>query len=63
MPWSLIAKLLGPGYHWMRTRKELEDAIVEAEKAGNNRAVEHLRIILARRDEVQFEKETPPKRG
>lgn len=63
MPWKLISRLLGNGFHWGKSQEELQDAIREAERLNDQRAADHIRIILARRNEVMMEKETPPKRG
>ena len=60
MSWSVVQELLGPGLHWGKSAEHIQDCIREAEFRGERAAAEHLRIILKRRNEVQFEtKKTP----
>lgn len=54
-PWTYIRAILGPGLHWTRTAKELQDAIKRAELDGQYKAAEHLRIILDTRNKVAFD--------
>jgi len=55
MPWSEILELLGPGLHYSKPRQVYLDAIKEAQLRQNENVVEHLKIMLARRDDVSFD--------
>jgi len=57
--WTYIQHLLGEGFQWGKSQKELKAAILRAEADDNKEAVEHLKIILDRRNFVNFE--TPEK--
>lgn len=55
MPWDYIRRLIGPGMLWGKTKEELQAAIKTAEAAGQTVAAEHLKRMLARRNEVMFD--------
>lgn len=56
--WAYIAELLGPGRHWGKSQEELQRAIARGTAEGKHEAVEHLEIILRRRNLVMFEKDS-----
>lgn len=54
--WRLVQELLGPGLHWLKSSEEIQRAIEEAERRNEPDVAEHLRIILKRRNVVNFDK-------
>lgn len=60
MSWAVVQELLGPGLHWGKSEEHIRNCIREAEFRGERAAAEHLRIILERRNRVQFESKKTP---
>lgn len=60
MPWALVRELLGPGLHWGKPSKQLEEAALEAERRGNLDAAGHIRVILRLRNRVMCEPDKKP---
>ena len=52
MPWCLINRLLGPGLQWRKSVDDYGRAILEAQGMGRLDVVEHLEIMLKRRNQV-----------
>lgn len=62
--WTYIHSLLGPGSVWDKPRAKILTAIDKATADGNEEALGHLKLILARHDEVFMVKKEPrPKSG
>jgi hypothetical protein len=61
MTWAYIENLLGRGLHWDKSQEELMQAIEQARADCQFDAAEHIRIILARRNIVQVEKQRDPR--
>jgi hypothetical protein len=52
MPWYLINSLLGHGPQWKKSPQDYDRAILKAHQMGRLDVVEHLEIMLKRRNLV-----------
>jgi hypothetical protein len=62
-PWPYIRALLGPGLHWSKSAASIQAAINRAEREGQHKAADHLRLIQEQINVVNFvtpEEKTPP---